>query len=304
MKWCMSKNLSIWSDGTVRRAANTTRAIVPIALVACVSISLGFAADDMKAFPPAEEGMTRHVISLPKQQDESAFKVELIIGKTIKTDATNSYFFGGTLETETIPGWGFDRYILRKLGPMAGTRIAVDPNAPEVERFITIGGEARLLYYNSRLPLVIYVPTGVEVRHRVWRAEPTGHFVQKLALPTGQTAVVAEGDFEARSIGSYSVRIYSIQSAQPDDDTTFFSSGVIRARDGTVDRIFLADLGNDGAPSLVVSIRSSGSGGYLSADAFTIGETTVVLRASVYGLAANADPVVALKSSLQGPKQK
>jgi len=68
----------------------------------------------------------------------------------------------------------------------------------------------------------------------------------------------------ARSIGSYSVRIYSTPSARPDDDTTFFSSGVIRARDGTVDRIFLADLGNDGAPSLVVSIRSSGSGGYLS----------------------------------------
>ena len=48
--------------------------------------------------------MTRHVIRLPKQQDESAFRVELIIGKTVKTDASNSYFFGGTLETETIPG--------------------------------------------------------------------------------------------------------------------------------------------------------------------------------------------------------
>ena len=135
-------------------------------------------------------------------------------------------------------------------------------------------------------------------------AEPTRRFVQKLALPTGQTAVVAEGEFEARSIGSYSVRVYSTQSAQPNDDTTFFSAGVIRARDGTVDRIFLADLGNDGASSLVVAIRSAGSGGYLSADAFTIGKNTVVLRASVSGLAGNADPVVALKSSLQGPKQK
>ena len=50
--------------------------------------------------------------------------------------------------------------------------------------------------------------------------------------------MVAEGDFEARSIGSYSVRIYSRQSAQPDVDTTFFSSGVIRARDGTVEKAF------------------------------------------------------------------
>ena len=89
-----------WRDGAVRRAARHMRAIVSIALVAFVSISLAFAADDMKAFPPAEEGMTRHVISLPKQQDESAFKVELIIGKTVKTDASNSYFFGGAVETD------------------------------------------------------------------------------------------------------------------------------------------------------------------------------------------------------------
>ena len=300
----MSRNLSNWRGGTVRRAANTTIAIVSISLVTFVFISLAFAADEMTAFPAAEEGMTRHVINLPKQQDESAFKVELIIGKTVKTDATNSYFFGGTLETESISGWGFDRYILRKLGPMAGTRMAVDPDAPQVERFISIGGEARLLRYNSRIPLVVYVPAGVEVRHRVWRAEPTGHFVQKLAVPAGQTAVIAEGDFEARSIGSYSVRVYSTQSAQPDNDTTFFSSGLIRARDGTVEKVFLAELGNGDPPSLVVTIRTAGSGGYLSADAFTIGKNTVVLRASVSGLAANADPVAALKSSLQGPQQK
>jgi len=33
-------------------------------------------------------------------------------------------------------------------------------------------------------------------------AELPQRYVQKLALPTGQTAVVPEGDFEARSIGS------------------------------------------------------------------------------------------------------
>ena len=235
--------------------------------------------------------MTRHVISLPKQEDESAFKVELIIGKTVKTDARNSYFFGGALEIENIPGWGFDRYILRKLGPMAGTLMAVDPDAPQVERFISIGGEARLLRYNSRLPLVVYVPAGVEVRHRLWRAEPSGHFVQKIALATGQTAVVAEGDFEARSIGSYSVRIYSQQSAQPDDDTTFFSSGVIRARDGTMEKVFLADLDNgarpvwssrSGPPAPVATCRRTHS---------RLARTRSILRASVSGLPANADPV-------------
>lgn len=165
----------LWVKFSGRSGLRTIGAIV---LFTLVFISLAFAADDMKAFPPAEEGMTRHVINLPKQDDETTFKVELMVGKMVRTDAVNRYFFGGTLETESIPGWGFDRYILRKLGPMAGTLMAVNPDAPQVERFISLGGEARLLRYNSRMPLVVYVPVGVEVRHRVWHAEAAPRFVQ------------------------------------------------------------------------------------------------------------------------------
>ena len=248
--------------------------------------------------------MTRHVINLPEREDETAFRVELIIGKTVKTDAINRYFFSGTLETESIPGWGFDRYILRQLGPMAGTLIAVDPDTPQVERFISLGDEARLLRYNSRLPLVVYVPSGVEVRHRLWHAEPIGHFVQKLALADGQTAVVAEGEFEARSIGSYSLRLYSKRNVQPGDDTIFFSSGVVRTRDGTVEKVFLATLGDGEQPSLIVTIRSAGSGSYLSADAFTVAKDAVILRASISGMPSGADPVVALRSLVQVPKKE
>lgn len=45
-----------------------------------------YAADTMKAFPPAEEGMVRYVLQLPKQDDESVLKVELIVGKTVQVD--------------------------------------------------------------------------------------------------------------------------------------------------------------------------------------------------------------------------
>jgi ecotin len=141
------------------------------ALALTLATTMSLAADNMKAFPPADEGMVRYVINLPEQEDETGWRVELQIGKTVQTDAANRYFFGGTLETETIQGWGFDRHILRHLGPMAGTLMAVDPDLPKVERFITLGGEPRLLRYNSRLPLVVYVPEGVEVRYRFWRAD-------------------------------------------------------------------------------------------------------------------------------------
>jgi ecotin len=126
------------------------------------------AADNMKAFPLAEEGMVRYVLQLPRQADESTYKVELIVGKTVQIDEQNSYFFGGKIEEETIQGWGFTRYKVSKLGPMAGTLMAVAPNAPKVARFITLGGDPYIIGYNSRLPIVVYVPEGVEVRYRIW----------------------------------------------------------------------------------------------------------------------------------------
>ena len=136
------------------------------------------AADNMKAFPPAKEGTVRHVLQLPKQDDESAFKVELIVGKTVQIDEGNRYFFVGKIETETIKGWGFPRYNVSKLGPMAGTLMAADPNAPKVNRFITLGGEPYLIRYNSRLPIVVYAPEGVEVRYRLWKAGPEAKMIE------------------------------------------------------------------------------------------------------------------------------
>lgn len=137
------------------------------------------AADIMKAFPPAEEGMVRYVLQVAKQDDESLFRVELMVGKTVAVDEANTYFFAGQIEKETIKGWGYPRYMIKKLGPMGGTLKAVDPNAPKVDRFITLGGEPYLIRYNSRLPIVVYVPEGVEVRYRIWKAGAEVALMQK-----------------------------------------------------------------------------------------------------------------------------
>jgi ecotin len=141
--------------------------------------TLSHAADPLQAFPPAEAGMVRHVLHLPKQADESAFKLELIVGRTVLLDAHNRYFFGGRIHKEDIKGWGYPRYVVGALGPMAGTQMAVDPDAPKVERFIALAGEPYLIRYNSRLPVVVYVPEGTEVRYRVWKAEPQAKAIDK-----------------------------------------------------------------------------------------------------------------------------
>ena len=150
---------------------NTILAIVGVLNLLFVTLSVQ-AADNMKAYSPAGAGMVRHVLHLPKQADEYAFKVELIVGKTVQVDGVNTYFFAGRIEEKIIEGWGFPRYDVSKLGPMAGTLMAVEPDAPKVNRFVAIGGEPFLIRYNSQLPVVVYAPEGVEVRYRIWSAAP------------------------------------------------------------------------------------------------------------------------------------
>jgi ecotin len=147
-----------------------TKAWVTALLLFLFAVPASQGKDNINEFPPAEEGMVRYVLQLPKQDDESSLKVELIVGKTVQTDERNRYFFGGKIEEETIKGWGFTLYKISKLGPMAGTLMAIDPNDLKVARFIALGGDSYLIRYNSRLPLVVYVPEGVEVRYRIWTA--------------------------------------------------------------------------------------------------------------------------------------
>ena len=139
-------------------------------VLASAVVTTAVVADNLKAFPAAKKGITRYVLPLPKEENETALKVELLIGKTVQVDPNNKFFFSGKVETRIAQGWGFTYYVLPKLGPMAGTLMDVDPNAPKVGRFITISGEPPLLRYNSQLPIVVYVPEGVELRYRIWRA--------------------------------------------------------------------------------------------------------------------------------------
>jgi len=61
-----------------------------ITLMFLFGVSVATATDNMKAFPPAEEGMVRYVLQLPKQTDESVFKMELIVGGLIGYQAATA----------------------------------------------------------------------------------------------------------------------------------------------------------------------------------------------------------------------
>ncbi len=126
-----------------------------------------------KAYPAAEAGMKRIVIHLEAQKNESDWKVELIIGRTMETDGVNLVSLMGKIEERNVDGWGYS-YFHATINPknFISTRIGVDPNKPKVKQFVTLHPYGPIRY-NSRLPIVVYIPEGHEVHYRFWKADPT-----------------------------------------------------------------------------------------------------------------------------------
>ena len=122
--------------------------------------------DDLEPYPPAEAGYERMVFRLPAAENENDHKVEVMVGKTMEVDC-NQTAFRGSLESQVISGWGYTYYRVPQIsGPV--TTLMACPEDEKAERFVSVRGEGFLLRYNSRLPVVVYVPSGFEVRYRVW----------------------------------------------------------------------------------------------------------------------------------------
>lgn len=122
----------------------------------------------------------------------------------------------------------------------------------------------------------------------------TKRFVERYPLPDGRCAVVAEGDMEPRSIGSYSVRFY--RKGDPRFPTDDFQAGIILERDGSVEKVEMGDINGDAVPELVIFIRNAGSGHYLSATAISINGGKPNVIAAVNDLDKNADAIAALRT--------
>ena len=148
------------------------RAFILIIVFGFLSTSAQAEHKYLKAFPKASAGMKRFVIILPEkaQAEESNYRVEIAIGKIMETDGINRVNIGGKIEAKPLKGWGFTYYEIKRLGPAFSTKIGVPPGTPKVKKFIS--GPSTTINYNSRLPIVIYVPDEAGVQYRIWKAQP------------------------------------------------------------------------------------------------------------------------------------
>ncbi len=121
--------------------------------------------DNIHMFPQAKEGFVRHVIEVPKTDNDYDHKVELLIGKTMMVDC-NHHSFSGKVEDVTLKGWGYKYIEVTDIKSGPTTMMACIK--PKTEKYISI--RDTLHRYNSRSPIVVYVQKGYEVRYRIWSA--------------------------------------------------------------------------------------------------------------------------------------
>jgi len=134
--------------------------------------------------------------------------------------------------------------------------------------------------------------------HLLFGAQSEQRFVQLFQFPgTLESLVIAEGDLEPRSVGSYAVRVYEAHSEKFATDE--FIAGIVRPRNGIIEAVRFDDIDGDNRPEIVVVIRAVGSGGYLSADGFRYRNRLLEWIGSVADLDKTADPVLALREKLK-----
>lgn len=143
-----------------------------VSLLAFASLS-AYAANpsDLGApYPEADSGYTRYAVHLSPLADEHAAKIEIQVGKTLEVDC-NLHRLHASLTEHTLQGWGYPYYRIEDIKGPVSTLMAC-PEQSKTRQFVAAGGDGFLLRYNSKLPIVVYIPSGFELRYRVWHTSP------------------------------------------------------------------------------------------------------------------------------------
>ncbi|MFV0151715.1 ecotin family protein [Empedobacter stercoris] len=123
---------------------------------------------DYSMYPEAKEGYEQKIIVLQPQTNEENYSVEIFAGKKVMVDSCNRFFLSGNFDQKTVEGWGYNYINFESNGNVGGTMMMC-PDNQSVEK--TIYAQSLQTRYNSKLPIVVYVPKGYTLEYRIWKAD-------------------------------------------------------------------------------------------------------------------------------------
>ena len=93
-------------------------------------------------------------------QADKPVQLEFVEGRLAISNTCNRQSAGFTVDGDKLT-----------ISPAASTMMAC-PDGKKEKKFVTAYlGDAGMLRYNSKLPIVVYTPDNVDVKYRVWKAE-------------------------------------------------------------------------------------------------------------------------------------
>ena len=141
-------------------------------VLALLMVMLTFAQKNMKIdysmYPKAKDGYEQKIITLKTLPNEDNYSVEIFAGKKTLVDSCNHFFLAGVFEQKTVDGWGYDYFNFESNGNVGGTLMGCFDNK-SVEKIIH--AQSIQTRYNSKLPIVVYVPKGYTLEYRIWKAD-------------------------------------------------------------------------------------------------------------------------------------
>lgn len=118
---------------------------------------------------PEMDNMAKHVFYVDPASNEADKRIELVIGKMMTTDC-NRISLGGSVSEHTLEGWGYTYYQVDASPEGISTLMACPDDMAKVNTFVKMP-TFDLYRYNSKLPVVVYAPTNLDVNIRIWAPE-------------------------------------------------------------------------------------------------------------------------------------
>lgn len=136
---------------------------------------------DLTPFGPAKSGYVQYVIDLPHSTTGQDYnkKVAFYVGKMAEVDLCNSHFLQGIIHSKELKGWGYTYYEFETDGMIMSTMKGCLDNMKELK---FVASRSMTIDYNGRMPIVLYVPEGYEVRYKIYTAS-ADEYAAKQVLP-------------------------------------------------------------------------------------------------------------------------